>query len=669
MFSSQRALLNPKFDGYKFHVLDAENSLSSISLPPPGITQSTVPNRNVTPSFEEVQSRIKHNHLSISRSRTNIAAYIDQGGTLVIVELGTEIRFYPVFSCPQPVSTVSVTTPIDYIVEYPVAVSLENDIWLVSDGHGWLYAVRVDPDDGGSLSGALLASFVNEDHTEGSRALPLHLHTAKYTDPQTITAIWSQHVPLPHDMSNLSGSTRDKSKHKHEYDVLCSDLPIPSSPNDSITPLNIKWRRRGETIPWDAWFDEAHNSVVLMAGSDFRGVDDVKKEEPKPAPDELAPIPRLGETLDAQPPVPPSVPPPPPYSWTQTSDSVTVVFPLPSSTPTSAIKVTIAAAHLSLLVHHPHSEDHNPASFPLPRYLRKEFWDSVDPSASFWTWDREGERPANGEPSSVGLLSLHLEKKHEGTKWSHVFRASGTDSTAPEDVEVPETIDPSELWKIRESLEKYTAALSEGEDASGLGLGKGLPSLAQGEMDEDVDSTSGTRVKLCWVRLNGEKWKDEATSWPPTATVLSKPLPNSGGFKTSLVIKQDIDGLLFEPNSQSGTQTDQDISPYSIPWIHKSTYPALAFVLASKRDLKFAYHIGARIVLAFESGRAEIGGNVYMYHSADGNRWARQSILKIGGGTAGALLGVCSVLGEDGKVHVLCLCESQLFILSNLVTG
>jgi len=59
-------------------------------------------------------------------------------------------------------------------------------------------------------------------------------------------------------------------------------------------------------------------------------------------------------------------------------------------------------------------------------------------------------------------------------------------------------IDTSEMYKIREALEKYTAALSSGEDPSGLAFGSRMPSFAQGEMDESVDEDVGRHVVHMW---------------------------------------------------------------------------------------------------------------------------------------------------------------------------
>jgi len=242
----------------------------------------------------------------------------------------------------------------------------------------------------------------------------------------------------------------------------------------------------------------------------------------------------------------------------------------------------------------------------------------------------------------------------------------GTDSKAPDDVEVPETLDPSEMWHIRESLEKYTAALTEGRDTSGLGFGSEMPSLGQGEYDEEVDATAGMPIVLTWVNTDDHvQWSGKP--WPSEETLLSRALPMATSAMSSLVIKHDIDGLLFDPPHMD---TSTDTHPGLIPWTHTSSFSALAFVLASKRALRFVYHISDRVVLAFEGGNREGDGgeNVYVYRApAKKNATtAQQAILRIGGGDAGALLGVCGTAGSGGKVQVVCLCEKRLIVLPDI---
>lgn len=83
MFEPQRSLLNPKFEGYKFHALDQTKAISTFPLHHP-ITQTT--NSGRTPlSFEEVHSRIRHNHLSIGPDGRSV--YIDADLKVVVVNV------------------------------------------------------------------------------------------------------------------------------------------------------------------------------------------------------------------------------------------------------------------------------------------------------------------------------------------------------------------------------------------------------------------------------------------------------------------------------------------------------------------------------------------------------------------------------------------------------
>lgn len=239
-----------------------------------------------------------------------------------------------------------------------------------------------------------------------------------------------------------------------------------------------------------------------------------------------------------------------------------------------------------------------PSTLELPRYSLKQLWDGIAPSSSVWTWDKDAEH-------SFGLLTLHLDKQHEGTRWSHVFASAGTVVSPADaaDEDVPETLDPSELWHIRESLGKYTTALRSGEDASGLGLGTGVPSLADGEMDEEVDASMGRTAWVTWANVDAStpQWA-QGEDGPPT-NILATPLPGTSG-DASLVVKNHMDGLLFTVTPGLSS---------AVPWKHSSTFPVLAFVLASKRDTRFTFHLSSQAVLAFESGSAPGGGNICIY--------------------------------------------------------
>jgi len=374
-------------------------------------------------------------------------------------------------------------------------------------------------------------------------------------------------------------------------------------------------------------------------------------ERYEPSQDEYVSIPRADENQDGENQDPPK---PHSYSWTQTSDSVTVAFPLPSNTPKSKIKVLFSPKTLTLHV----DPDNSVADLllPLPRYSAKLLWDAISPSTSFWTLDREAEH-------SSGLLTLHLDKANEGVKWMQVFASAATSTSQnrlPEDVEVPETLDPSELWRIREALDKYTEALRPG--GMGHGLGTGVPSLAEGEMDDEVDQSVGKETYQTWITPEGgiPSWWKNARDIP--FQLLSTPLPGQAAVATaatttsaaqSLIVKTNIDGAVFKLNYGS-VDTSR--------WEHTSTFPALAFVLASKRDTCFTHHID-EAVLAFEGGAKDRGGNLYLYHAAPpSSMWAKQAVVKVDDGRGGSLLGVGLWNAEQGTV-VVCMTEGELVLV------
>lgn len=82
-FGPKHSLLNPLFEGYR---LDAINQGEVLACYPLAYTlnQSTVASRSPL-SFQEVQSRIRHNHLVIGPYGN--AVYVDSGYKVVAVEI------------------------------------------------------------------------------------------------------------------------------------------------------------------------------------------------------------------------------------------------------------------------------------------------------------------------------------------------------------------------------------------------------------------------------------------------------------------------------------------------------------------------------------------------------------------------------------------------------
>ncbi|KAF8517427.1 hypothetical protein BU17DRAFT_49856 [Hysterangium stoloniferum] len=601
-FTPNRSLLDPRFEGYKLSFTPSP-ALQYVLLPKHA-SQSRVGVSSL--GFQQVASRVRHNHLAVGDGN---AMYVADDGSVVLVTIDGEPSLRIVFGLPEFVSDLN-----DTHAEYPAAAYITQNKWVISDGHGGLSLISI-PNNG---SAHLLASF---EFIIGTRTLPtpFQLHSVSMITPVQAVAVISSSVS--HDELPLSSS---KDRH-HLFDVWAVRIPIPT--NDVVaaastitaTPLETIWRRRGMHIPLYTTYIPNYQSFLIISGSSYQDVSLPITQPYDPDPDEIVPVPRLDENFDLASTITSL---PPPYSWTQTNDSVTIAYAIPGGTPKESIHATLHRTSLSLHAGNP--------PLPRPMYNLAPLWDTIDPSSSLWTWER-------GSETKAGLLTLHLEKGHPGTRWSSVF------SQGFEPVDVPETLDPSELANIRDMLDKYTASLQDGS-----GLGHGVPSLSEGERDNEVDSSVGYAFKLTWVGENAPV--DDALS-----ILLSLPLP---GIQQplSLVVKNDIDGPIFALDEAGMT------------WTHTATYPALGFVLASKRDTRFTFHVGSQAVLAFESGaRNGGGGNVYIYRgiSIPNAISAKQGVFQQSPG-AGTLIGVGAITSKTGEQILLCLSELELTVCRNV---
>ena len=76
-FKPNRSLLNPKFEGYKFNPLPQDDLTRRYGLRYKPSQTNTSTSRSTQPmSFQEVQSRITHNHLTV-RPDPALGIYVD----------------------------------------------------------------------------------------------------------------------------------------------------------------------------------------------------------------------------------------------------------------------------------------------------------------------------------------------------------------------------------------------------------------------------------------------------------------------------------------------------------------------------------------------------------------------------------------------------------------
>ena len=84
-FTPTRSLLNPKFEGYKLLLLDQAVVVHRYDLPYKTTQASSY--GKVPLTFEEVQSRITHNHFVLSPVRGR-GLYVDANHQVIVVDVG-----------------------------------------------------------------------------------------------------------------------------------------------------------------------------------------------------------------------------------------------------------------------------------------------------------------------------------------------------------------------------------------------------------------------------------------------------------------------------------------------------------------------------------------------------------------------------------------------------
>lgn len=402
------------------------------------------------------------------------------------------------------------------------------------------------------------------------------------------------------------------------------------------------------------------------------------QEQPKVQPDQLQ------KTKDPEPSVTSSGPSPP-YSWSQTLSTLTILFPIPFPITSKSIKVDFQSGSLSFGLPKPEflpkeAEDY---LWKLFEYFGQQLlgtqqqqdggslvldlWDLVATEDSTWFVESVGNKRAS--QSTTTLLTIELEKRSR-LRWPQAFKV---------DAHVPETMDPIELLSITENLAKYTSTANiDDEDQAGdqrckkkkRGLGSAtdpIPSatmgthpivqnssLSAGEMDEEIDVANEvmvTGVVMTWLiqkpsddrpgpdvgaDRTDREWLVKVAQQGIPVEQISSPLkvvrqalrssssepPLSEGEKEDLegwmMIKSDIDGLVFSPCE--GGEDKQDLR-----WRHRMSFPALAFVMASKREIWasfFTEDICLLLETSSSTGSASNNqerqslGNLFVYHRA-----------------------------------------------------
>lgn len=534
----------------------------------------------------------------------------------------------PVASLAMPVSSVRET-------EMPTVVAADEGIYVASAGDGVVSVIRRNG---------------NETNVD------------EYT-VQDFPAVEVRAVrPLPEEEGTawqvfISRTVRPTKEGKTDVSFVVAAVNIPSSANSTTEERKLvpAWILHGaEPVEYVRWNPEAGKWVVGAAEA-FTSQVPVDETINEPANVE-----KIEDTEEA-------------YTWIQTHDGVTITLELafpPSSTvsarfdPQADVLVLISADTLTLRF----PERDAKGKSPLLTAAQKSFLQSTAAGRDWWDQVRAGRGESAWSfewiDAERGRLIVRLEKENEGVRWASVF--------APQDEEqVGETLSEGQLREAAEKMARWD--VPEGDQNpekrfAGLGTA-GLTAVVDDELEDDDfdddpafsgavgDASSGAHAGTRWVVTTIGNEVDVSDSTQVLSTAFADP---------SIIVKSHLDGLLFTPASDG--------------WKHSATSPALAFVLASKRDTQYARHIvtpSGAVVCAFESSQPDgTGGNVYVYWPVEetGERTkngksaakvAKQAVGKFVPAGVGALLGVAKVV-IDGQTVVVGLCEQAWCLLEGL---
>jgi len=594
MFPS-RGAPTTSFEAYK--LAPGEPVQHAHALPATAATHTAAA---TTLGFRELKARTALRTLVPARTAGRACAgYVAADGQVVLIEMdGAAPRFHAV---------ARVAGASDGAEHLPTLCSVDAATWVV--GCAQLVLVHLD--------GVVPVCTVHIDFPDvpssGTHSLPWHVVDACWDGADTLLLL-ERACRGPSGPRAAPGRGADAHEALHRRTTTMFDVAlvrVARARDWAGAAASLVWHVSG---PEPLSYSALSSMCVLGAEAHFG--------RPLAAPAAAAeptPPPPFGEAPHAA-----------PYSWAQTDDTVTLAFSLPSTTDKRDIRAHFSHKGMSLSLALPEARvsedlDVHPteAAIRSGRYQSRTLWGEIDASASVWTWEH-----VDGRQGRTGLLTLHLAKAHEGTRWPSVF---GDDDA------VAETLDPSELLTMLEGLDKYT-------QQGGALLHDGL---------EEEDASAGTPLELTCVLPDGT-----VNHAPDRTTLLAR-----SALGHDLLVKHDVDGEVYAPPSPLAWA----------PWTHVETIPAISYVLASKRDAHPVYVYRAphaTSVLAVEPKHASsYGGTLYVYSVPEARHDAKRAkvsygqsrVLRVGPADAGPVLGAAVVPRDEPLV--LCLCPTSLVVV------
>ncbi|CAG8613694.1 13573_t:CDS:2 [Dentiscutata erythropus] len=581
-----RLLLNPKFEGYKLKLFDDQNNLQHFPLPPPGISISRFSSSKL--SYKEIRNRIHYNHLFLGYElidKKKICFYFDKEFYIIMVEYDQTSNFittYRLVNIPEFLGDQTHTEASDAStsnLEYPSLKALSSTLLLVTNGSGKIFLVKIISDESNGYYGEIInqtdIKVCSEDESEDKdrfNRIPFVVLDGKIVgEGDNAYILFSIYYSVPRQENSFTDNLPKNNSRKTLFDISLLKMSLDHSYN--IQTLHTL---RGTEIPLYYNINISGDGYVIGSYVEYdiikrSSTQELEVDELNELDDAAKSTQDVGvkeTTSDNDVKVPP-------YIWTQTSTDLTICFQLPPGTPKTAVHCNFTKTHLSLTINIDSNTSNTnlPLQSPIPCFAFTPLFDLIDPSSSLWTI----------EPK-IGLLTLHLEKHHHKTRWSHVFQ---------QDDGVFETIDPNEFAEFRERLEKYTAELNDstGNTVGHQGILDALRHPIGHEMEESIDFEEHSAT-IMWIDLNG---KIGAKTSAGGHEFISRQfesfdkqnLIDDVSPMPSVCLKLDVDGLVYTISHPS-KPLDSKTSPLIMD--HIATFNAFAFVQASKREKNFVFH-------------------------------------------------------------------------------
>ncbi|WFD21739.1 hypothetical protein MEQU1_000394 [Malassezia equina] len=571
MFPIDRAHACPAFEAYKLGD-GRQASIQQVQLPQRvlGPSLSTA----VPLGYKELKARAMHSPLATHDGSSG--AYIAEDRSVILVSwMGEDVSSTLLAMIPP--SVYSRTSE-----HLPMLLAADASTWLVSGETDLLLWMHYDASSSasecksGTLSLPVLLPPVPEAHWTLVQAT---------TEGQSLVYVLLQRAcRVTSDRRSTSSSGLSATSHTL-FDVMLIRATLPLTGGECASELM-----------WCVQCDEPVSYARIEGGSCLLGTETpiVARSDPRPAseaPHSHTQAPTLPLLQKA------------PYTWTQTEDTVMVALTLPEYIRSEHIRTHFSLHGLSVSLAAAALPSESAAAMPGEQALRagaftsQSVWGQLDPTGCVWTLEAG---------ASMQLLTLHLAKAHEGTRWPHVFA---------HDDHVLETLDPSELAAMLEGVDKYTQTMPSS-------------TLLHDTLEDDVPE-AGVPLQLTWIGPEGQ----QVTAPTSSHALLARATPPSD---PALLLQHDVDGQVFVPPSPLAWTA----------WHHSATVPAISYVLASKRDVHPIYvyrGTSPPTVLAAEPRHApdahSRGSHLYVYGAAGPQR-GTSYVWPLGDATTGPILAV-----------------------------